>query len=211
MNIKTPSARVLAAWLAATALLAQGCSGLLTSEQAARQYYLLAPLREPVTLTTEAPSTHLALQVSAIPGLDTDQLLALGVDARLQQYSNARWPDHLPEVLTSTLQRSLESSGGFTSVEAADRADNDGWLLGLEVREFFGIRDAAGNTSSVRVALTGAVNCGGERHPLTLSSTQAVDEQRLATVVAAHQAGLDAVTRQLIEQVAQTCMAGATR
>jgi ABC-type uncharacterized transport system auxiliary subunit len=211
MNRKTTRARGLAALLATAVLLAQGCSGLLTSEQAARQYYLLAPLREPVTPTTEAPPAHLALQVSAIPGLDTDQLLALGTDARLQQYSNARWPDHLPEVLTSTLQRSLESSGRFTSVDAADRTDNDGWLLGLEVREFFGIRDAAGNTGSVRVALAGAISCGGQRHPLKLSSSQIVSEQRLATVVAAHQAGLDAVTKQLIERIAQTCMAGAKR
>jgi len=211
MNRKTPQARVLAALLATAVLLVQGCGGLLTSDQAAKQYYLLAPLQEPMATTTEAPSAHLALQVSAIPGLDTDQLLALGIDARLQQYSNARWPDHLPEVLTSTLQRSLESSGGFRSVDAADRADDDGWLLGLEVREFFGIRDAAGNTASVRVALAGAINCGGQRHPLKLSSSKAVNEQRLAAVVAAHQAGLDAVTKQLIERIAQTCMAGATR
>lgn len=211
MNRKTPPAPALAALLAIAVSLAQGCSGLLTSEQAPKQYYLLAPLREPVAPTTEEPSADLALQVSAIPGLDTDQLLALGVDARLQQYSNARWPDHLPEVLTSTLQRSLESSGRFASVDAADRAGNDGWLLGLQVREFFGIRDVTGNTPSVRVALAGAIDCGGQRHRLTLSSTQAVTEQRLASVVAAHQAGLDAVTRQLIERITQSCMAGGTQ
>jgi len=130
-------------------LLTQGCGGILTSDQPARQHYLLQPLDAASAGPGEA---DLALQVTAIPGLDTDQVLALGTDARLQQVSNARWTDHLPEVLTSTLQRSLESSGRFAAVRATDRAAADGWRLQLEAREFYGILDAAGNTSSVRVA-----------------------------------------------------------
>ena len=47
------------------------------------------------------------MTVSAVPGLDTDRVLALSTDARLNQYANARWPDHLPEVLTSVMKRSL--------------------------------------------------------------------------------------------------------
>jgi ABC-type uncharacterized transport system auxiliary subunit len=186
-------------------ILIQGCGGILTSDQPARQTYLLKPLAHPSSATATAEAVDLALNVTAIPGLDTDQVLALGVDARLQQYSNARWPDHLPEVLTSILQRSLESAGPFAPVRNADRATIDGWMLQLEVREFFGIRDAAGDTSSVRVALAGSVSCGGERHPLGLHDTNPVTTQRLASVVAAHQAGLDGVTRDLVERVLSLC------
>jgi ABC-type uncharacterized transport system auxiliary subunit len=189
-------------------LLTQGCSGLLTSEQASKQYYLLAPVQGQAATVVAMPSSRLSVQVSAIPGLDTDRILALGVDARLQQYSNARWPDHLPEVLASTLQRSLESSGWFDSVEVADRATDGGWLLRLEAREFYGLRDAAGNTSSVRVALDGGIDCGGQRHHLKLRDAQPVAEQRLASVVAAHQSGLDTVTRQLLEHIALSCIKG---
>jgi len=208
MNRQIPPPRALAALLAMTVLLAAGCSGLLTSEQAPRQYYLLAPVPGPAAATAAGPSSNLALEVSAIPGLDTDRVLALGEDARLQQYSNARWTDHLPEVLTSTLQRSLESTGRFASVQAAERAADGGWLLRLEAQEFFGIRDSVGNTASVRVSLAGGIECGGERHPLNLSAARPVAEQRLASVVAAHQAGLDAVTRQLFDRIAQSCATG---
>jgi len=189
-----------------TLLLTQGCSGLLTSDQPARQYYLLQPLES----TALGPgAADLALQVSAIPGLDTDQVLALDTDARLQQIGNARWTGHLPEVLTSTLQRSLESSGRFAAVRATDRASAEGWLLQLEARQFFGILDAAGNTSSVRVALAGSLECGGQRHALDLRDSQPVNAQRLASVVAAHQAGLDEVTRQLAERIGELCPADA--
>jgi ABC-type uncharacterized transport system auxiliary subunit len=186
-------------------LLTQGCSGILTSDQPARQTYLLTPLAAPSSATATSKAVDLALNVTAIPGLDTDQILALGRDARLQQYSNARWPDHLPEVLTSVLQRSLEAAGPFAPVRSADRATTDGWMLQLEVREFFGIRDAAGDSSSVRVALAGSVSCGGERHPLSLHDANPVAMQSLASVVAAHQAGLDGVTRDLIERVVRLC------
>lgn len=186
-------------------LLTQGCSGILTSDQPARLTYLLTPLAAPSSATAHSEAVDLALNVTAIPGLDTDQVLALGGDARLQQYSNARWPDHLPEVLTSVLQRSLESAGPFAPVRNAERATIDGWMLQLEVREFFGIRDAAGDTSSVRVDLAGSVSCGGERHPLSLHDANPVATQNLASVVAAHQTGLDGVTRDLVERVLRLC------
>jgi len=206
MNRRLAQVFPCAALLAAVSLTA-GCSGLLTSEQAPRQQYLLAPVQQPATTARTEPSTRLTLQVSAIPGLDTDRILALGADARLQQYSNARWPDHLPEVLASTLQRSLESTGWFASVELTDRADDGGWLLQLEARAFYGIRDSAGDTSSVRVMLAGGIDCGGERHRLELSGAQPVTEQRLASIVAAHQSSLDEATRRLFERIEQGCMA----
>jgi ABC-type uncharacterized transport system auxiliary subunit len=193
-------------------LLAAGCSGILTSDQPAKQYYLLQPLEA----STAAPASagilpDLAVEITAIPGLDTDQILALGVDARLRQYSNARWPDHLPEVLSSTLQRSLESAGGFTSVRRAARAADEGWLLQLEAREFFGILDATGNTLTVRVALAGTIDCDGRRQPLNLRDAKPVASERLAAVVAAHQAGLDGVTRQLLQRIEQNCGTGEVR
>lgn len=203
MNIQNVMTRLLLA--AVPAMLLQGCGGILTSEQAAKQYYLLQPLEAPAPRAEAGQRHPLSVNVTAVPGLDTDRILALGADARLNRYSNARWPDHLPEVLTSVLQRSLEAAGPFAPVRSADRATTDGWMLQLEVREFFGIRDAAGDSSSVRVALAGSVSCGGERHPLSLHDANPVAMQSLASVVAAHQAGLDGVTRDLIERVVRLC------
>ena len=80
--------------------------------------------------------------------------MALGADARLNRYSNARWPDHLPEVLTSVLRRSLEATGSYVTGESSGHgADN--WRLQLEARKFYGLQDAAGETGSVAVELAG--------------------------------------------------------
>jgi ABC-type uncharacterized transport system auxiliary subunit len=203
MNALTPRLALLT-----TLLLVQGCSGILTSDQPAKQTYILTPVDTRSSAPAAAGGDDLALVVTAIPGLDTDHVLVLDKDARLQPLSNARWPDHLPEVLTSVLQRSLESTGQFTSVHASNRVAEGGWLLQLEVREFFGIRDGAGNTSSVRIGLAGNIECNGDRHPLRVDEAIPVSAQRLTSVVAAHQDGLDGVTRELIDRIEQVCTVG---
>ena len=205
MNAPSPSARALPALLA---LLLAGCGNVLTSEQPARHHYLLSPYEASPAQGRQETGPELTLSLAAIPGLDTDHILALGVDARLNHYANARWPDHLPEVLASVLRRSLEATGLYTAVLEAEPDATEGWALSLEVREFYGIQDAGGATTAVRVELAGALHCGGDTHALRLSEATPVTEQRLAAVVAAHQVGLDGVTRQLTERLQALCASG---
>lgn len=178
------------------ALLVSACSGVLTSDQPARQEYLLQPLS--VSSSTGVPGhrVNLQLEVSAVPGLDTDRILALQPDSRLVQYANARWPDHLPEVLESVIGRSLKAASGSGDVERS---------VAIEVQEFFGVRDAAGSTRTVAARFSSTVRCGSQRQVTTLEASTAVSGDRLADVVAAHQAGLDEATRQLIQQVNSLC------
>jgi ABC-type uncharacterized transport system auxiliary subunit len=188
-----------------TAVLA-ACSGLMTSEQAPKQYYTLMPVTGADGSAGSEPGPVLAVSVSAVPGLDTDRILALSPDARLNRYAGARWPDHLPEVLTSVLQRSMTATGRFSRVEQSDRSfDDSGWLLRLEVQQFYGIQNSGGATSSVLVELAGSVKCNGQDKQINVSESQPIAEDRLSAIVAAHQAGLDGVTRQLLQQMNQFC------
>jgi ABC-type uncharacterized transport system auxiliary subunit len=191
--------------LAAVTMLLAACSGVMDSKQPARQYYMLTPYSGVAEAGSPAQGPELSINVSAVPGLDTDRVLALRNDARLNQYANARWPDHLPEVLTSVMKRSLMATGRFSAVEESTRASGDGWLLALEVQQFYGIRNAAGDTSAVRVEMAGSIECNGIHGTFTLSDSNQVADQRLSAVVASHQQGLDDVTRQLLEQISKTC------
>lgn len=186
------------------ALLLQACSGILTSEQAAKQYYLLTPYESAASGAAAATRGEMHLAVTAVPGLDTDRIQALGADARLNRYGNARWPDYLPEVLTSVLRRSLDATGRYDVLDYAG-SDGDHASLRLEVRKFYGLQDAAGDTRSVAVELAGSLACEGREQPVLLRASSPVAEQRLAAVVAAHQAGLDSVTRELLDLLASSC------
>ena len=191
----TPSAAVCL-----LALLLAGCGSLLTSKQPPRQVYMLQPLAAGGGAATGVETVQLRLEV--IPGLDTDRVLALDPDARLVPYANARWPDHLPEVLRSVLRRSLESAGRIDSDGVA--AENE-WSLDLELQAFYGLLDAAGGTRSVRVALAGRAECNGNARNLRLEDSATVPQERLSAVVAAHQAALDGVTRQLLQSIDEGC------
>ncbi len=182
-------------------LLIAACSAM-NSAQPAKQYYMLVPVSGTASLD-QGP--ELAMTLSAVPGLDTDRVLAFSSDARLNQYANARWPDHLPEVLTSVVQRSLSASGKFSEVEEGTRKSSDGWLLKLEVQQFYGIQNSSGNTGSVKVQMSGSIECNDVRGTFTLSDSNSVSDERLSAVVAAHQRGLDDVTRQLLDQIGETC------
>jgi len=190
--------------LAAMTMLLAACSGVMDSKQPARQVYMLTPYSGSAA-ASPTQVTELSMTVSAVPGLDTDRVQALSSDARLNQYANARWPDHLPEVLTSVMKRSLMSTGRFSAVEKSTRASGDGWLLVLEVQQFYGIRNISGNTSAVIVEMTGSVECNDLRGSFTLSDSNPVGDERLSAVVTAHQQGLDDVTRQLLDQINKTC------
>lgn len=180
------------------------CSGVLTSQQPAKQYYTLIPYgASGYPGSTDSPA--LALTLAVVPGLDTDRILALGADASLHRYANARWPDNLPEVLTSVMRRSLFASGHFSAVEASGRKAEESWALKLEVQQFYGIRNSADVTSSVLADMAGELHCGGSIHQLAISASTPVVEERLSAIVAAHQASLDEATRQLLARTSELC------
>jgi ABC-type uncharacterized transport system auxiliary subunit len=186
-------------------MLLTACSGVMNSAQAAKQYYMLMPLTGASMENTDAQTPGLAMNLTAVPGLDSDWIQALGTDARLTRYANARWPDHLPEVLTSVIQRSLAATGRFSPVDVAPRSTGGAWFLRLEVQKFYGLQDADGQTKSVVVELYGSIECGDHRESFTLNEAVPVGGERLSTVVAAHQQGLDKVTQELLDKIAGAC------
>jgi len=194
---------ILLAFLLSFALAA--CSGVLSSEQPPRQHYLLMPYAPSPGAGGAEPGPSLLISVSAVPGLDTDRILALSNDARLNRYANARWPDYLPEVLSSVMKRSLDSSGLFLSVEVSGQTADGGWAVQLEVQQFYGIQNSSGDTRSVIVEMAGNIECESRSKTLKLSASNPVAEERLSAVVVAHQRGLNDVTRQLLDGISELC------
>lgn len=176
--------------LCAALPLACACSGLLESEQPAKQYWMLQPLEG------VSPASPVSVEIGVVPGLDTDRIQALAHDASLHRYANARWADNLPEVLESVVSRSMGHPA----------PGDGGWKISLEFRAFFGRMNSLGETTGVSVEAAGFVECNGSRHALdTLDASPAVNSQNLSAIVAAHQAGLNEVTRELLTRLESKC------
>jgi ABC-type uncharacterized transport system auxiliary subunit len=191
-------------WIVGAAALG-GCSGMLISDQPPEHVYWL----EAATLRLGEPPTgdlpDLIVAVRARPGLDTDRILVKGPGARLNYYAGARWPDHLPEVLTATLRLSLESSGLFNRVSSGTRISRAEWSLDLELREFFAVVTTAGTPPQVHVRLAGQLNCGPATTAVSATTTAPAQEDKLSEIVAAFQSATDSALIGLGRQVETRC------
>lgn len=178
------------------------CSGLTKSDKPAIKRWWL----EPYVLTAPAepadPPVPVALSVTVIPGLDSDRILTLSDDAELSQFAAARWVDHLPELVSSLIGRSLQATGQFevASEGFASRAEN--CSLQLEIREFFADIGSTGGVSRVRVAIDGSFDCESSV-PIVFhsASSVAVADERMNVIVAAFQQAMDGVTKNIIFKI----------
>ncbi|KAA9133377.1 hypothetical protein F3N42_03245 [Marinihelvus fidelis] len=184
------------ACLALATMLAAGCTTLLDSEQPAPSTWWLAPATLDVT-TIAGPPRPLSLSISVVPGLDTDRILTLEPDARLDHIAGAHWADHLPELLGSLAIRSLEGAPRFSEISMSDYRRPGECRLAIEARSFWVRMDADGQARHVDVELAGAYQCDDIRTPLALTARVPVSQTRLPTIVAAFQAATDEVFTQL--------------
>jgi ABC-type uncharacterized transport system auxiliary subunit len=195
--------RLLLWMVCATALV--GCSGMLTSDQPPEHVYWL----EAVTLRLGEPPTEglpdLIVAVRAIPGLDTDRILVKGPGARLNYYAGARWPDHLPEILATTVRLSLESSGRFNRVSSGSQIKRIEWSLDLELREFFAVVTTAGTPPRVHVKLVGHLNCGLGNTAVSAATTAPAQADKLSAIIAAFQSATDNALISLGGQLETRC------
>ena len=182
-----------------------GCSGMLTSDEPAEHVYWL----EAATLQFgEAPTEglpELLVVVHTIPGLDTDRILVKGPGARMNYYAGARWPDHLPEVVTATVRLSFESSGRFGRVSSGSQIKGDEWLLELELREFFAVAVTEDSPPRVHVQLVGHLNCGFGDTAISATATVAAQQNKLSQIVAAFQSATNNTLISLGGQLETRC------
>jgi len=194
----------LSLWLLLTVTLS-GCGGLLTSDEPPEHVYWL----EATTLRLgEVPTESLPkllVVVHTIPGLDTDRILVKGPGARMNHYAGARWPDHLPEVVTATVRLSLESSGRFSRVSSRSQIKGDEWLLELELREFFAVATTADSPPQVHVQLVGHLKCGFGDAAISATAVVPAKENKLSEIVAAFQSATNKALVSLGEQLETGC------
>ena len=197
--------KISAPVLISVLLFTMGCAKLLTSDTPAARTYLLKPLVSGAGGFGPEGSPELMLDITVAPGLDTDRLLVLEPDARLNHHEAARWQDHLPEVIGSILRRTLQQSALFSSVRYGYAANMESWSLQLEVQEFYSLADASGDITSVRATMGGIVRCDDQQNYLSLTVSEPVSTNRIESVVRAHQLSVDKIQIELMQNITQFC------
>ncbi len=186
-----------------SSIVLAACSGLLNSGQPAERVYWLEPLVVQGANSTDSALASIAISVSAAPGLDTDRLLILGPEARLNHYAAARWPDNIPEVFESLLVITLESTGLYSRVARGSANRSAQQQLELEIRELYVLADSGDNAHTVRMVLSGYLTCPDSDRAISLQAAVSIDDNRLSWIVAAYQQAFNDVSRQLVTQLSE--------
>jgi cholesterol transport system auxiliary component len=172
-------------------LLLAGCGGLLETQRPADVRYWLEPLAENASAPLDG--LELALELTVVPGLDSERVLVLEPNARLGQVGQARWADSLPDVLQSVIARSLANQGA--ELNAGERGRR--CRLNVEVQEFFA-RGAP--PSAVQASLAAQLDCDEAAESFRLQAAVASGSDQ-ASVIAALQESLNRVTRDLLKRL----------
>lgn len=188
--------------LLASSCLLFACSNLTRSDKPAVTTWWLKPYSALPAANVAEPRAPVALSVTAVPGLDSDQILTLSADAELKPYAGARWAEYLPELVTSLLGRSLEASGRFEVQSEWAGTDPQRCDLQLQLTEFFAELDPDGLGAVVSVAAKGHFSCGSAAPvAFTADASVPVDGNRMNIIVAAFQQALDGVTKQILDKI----------
>lgn len=177
------------------------CGGLTQSDKPVTNTWWLNPYKSTAPAAM-GESVRLSVELTVVPGLDTDRILILSRDAELNHYAGARWADNTPELLASLIGRSLQASGRFDVIPSNSGEVAGECKLRLEVQEFFVKADSSGSTGEVHVMVHGRYNCdAGESKPIHQQVSIPVKENRISVIVESFQNATDALVIELLEDL----------
>jgi len=183
-------------------LLLTACGGLTRSDKPVMHTWMLMPLEQSVQTSPSERLTSVAVSVVVVPGLDTDRILTLSKEAELNYFAGARWADHIPEMLESLTERTLQASGNFDVISSQVGGGHEDCDLRLEVQEFYAFSGSPGSGDEVRIALGGQYSCrSGKSKPIHVQASIPIYEQNMSIIVAAFQKGTDKVMTDLLVNI----------
>lgn len=169
--------------------LLAGCTTILASDSAPEVVYHLRAIDAPPL--TPIPGALVVMRPLARPGLDTDRIVVMLPDRRLDTFRGSRWSAAVPDLVQSLLLDSLRARGGWRTV-LPDRGEFRGrYMLQTEVRDFQAEYGAAGGAPLVRVTLRGELGHAPQRQPVASavgSGEVRAASDRMRDVVAAFEA-----------------------
>jgi cholesterol transport system auxiliary component len=194
-----------------------GCTGLFHSNARPEQVYYL---RAPSAAGTEGSSAGggsngaalvppASLRVThplASPGLDTQRIMLVQNDHRMNFYAGSRWPSAVPDVIESLLAQTLRASGAWASVEDTASPFPSDYLLQTAVRRFEADYTGGAAAPVIYVVIDCLIGRGEGREVIatfSVSGSATASANRLSEVVAAFEQASGAALNSLASQAAQ--------
>ena len=188
-----------------TAALA-ACSGGLHSDSPATQIYVLrAAVHLPAEPTPPTESLHVSRPMAG-PGLDSDHILLVQSDHRMNYYVASRWPSDLPTLVESLAVDTLRTTGAWTTVQDSGSAFSSDYLLQIVIRRFEADYSAGAGAPAVHVVLDCTVGRRSGREVIgsfVAEGSSSAAANRLGDVVAAFENAANQALADIAAHTAQ--------
>jgi cholesterol transport system auxiliary component len=177
-----------------------GCAGGFRSDVAAEQTYVLraAAVQAP---PLDAPASLQVVRPLSGPGLETDRIMVLRSDRRLDFVSGSRWASDVP-VLVESLAVDTLRGGAFSAVYDSFAGLPADYVLRLNVRRFEADY-TVGDRPRVFVTFECVLGRRDERRALatfTAEGSADASASRVTALVAAFETAVNAALGSLAEQ-----------
>lgn len=193
----------------AVALAAAGCSSGLKRDAPADQAYVLAA----APLEMSRPPLGARLQIAyptMQPGLESDRIVLIRPDRRLDYYAASRWAGPLPRVVEALAVETFRAGGALAAVQDEGSPFAPDYVLRMAVRHFEATYETGEAVPRVRVTFDCTLGRRADRAVLAhfvADGAAAAEANRLGAIVAAferaahqalaiaHDRTLEAITR----------------
>jgi cholesterol transport system auxiliary component len=189
------------------ALSSSGCSGLLHRDAPADQTYILrAPPAPPAVASplAGAPSLRIGRTLAA-PGLDSDRVLLVRSDHRVDHFAGSRWVAPIPQLVEDLAAATLRNSGAWSSVHDSQGAFPTEYFLQLDIRRFEADY-SAGEAPKVYVVVDCTLGKRADREQVkhfVAEGSAAADANRMSSVVDAFESASQMALSIIAERSAQ--------
>ena len=185
-----------------------GCSGFFETDTPPVQSYVLRVM-PPSESAAGAPlkGTLRVSQPLASPGLESDRIVLVQSDHRLDYFQASRWAASLPEVVESLAIETLRSTGVWSIVQGSSSGFPSDYTLQITVRRFDADYSENPNAPVIRVAFDCVVARRSDRELLggfTAEASEQIGENRLTSVVAAFESATNKALMTVAERTAQS-------
>jgi cholesterol transport system auxiliary component len=193
--------------LFATLALLAGCSGFFETDAPPVQSYVLRISPPQKSAGDPVKGTLRVSHPLAAPGLETERIVLVQSDHRLNFFTASRWASNVPDVVESLAIETLRGTQMWGVVTGSNSGFPGDYNLQITVRRFDADYTENPNAPVVRVALDCVVGRRADRELLgtfTAEATEPSSENRLAAVVEAFERATNQALMIVAERSAES-------
>jgi len=183
------------------------CSGLFETDTPPVQSYILRATPPQESAGDPVKGTLRVSHPLAAPGLESERIVLVQSDHRLNYFTGSRWAGNMPEVIEALAIESLRGSGVWAVVQGSGSGINSDYTLQISVRRFDADYTESANAPIVRVAFDCVISRRLDRELLGSFTAEAAEpstENRLAAVVQAFEVATNKALAVVAERSAES-------